>query len=74
LSEESQADCQAGIKLLRCARFNANLISSIGAADPAKSPSIAGMQARTGGRPPNFFDEELRVMQFVARNNKTTVG
>ena len=28
------------------------------------------MQTRTGGRPPNFFDEELRVMQFVARNNK----
>ncbi|HKQ75388.1 MAG TPA: hypothetical protein VJ810_16935 [Blastocatellia bacterium] len=43
----------------------------LGDTDPAKSPSIAGMQTRTGGRPPNFFDEELRVMQFVARNNKT---
>src|SRR5262245_11019876 len=43
----------------------------LGATDPAKSPSVAGMQTRTGGRPPNFFDEELRVMQFIARNNKT---
>lgn len=43
----------------------------LGATDPAKSPSIAGMQTRTGGRPPKFFDEELRVMRFVARNNKT---
>jgi hypothetical protein len=41
-----------------------------GVTDPAKSPSIAGMQTRTTGRPPRFFDEELRVMQFVARNNK----
>src|SRR4030095_5353140 len=31
--------------------------------DPQSSPSIAGMQTRTHGRPPNFFDEELRVMQ-----------
>ena len=43
----------------------------LGATDPAKSPSIAGMQTRTGGRPPDFFDQELRVMQFVAQNNKT---
>src|SRR6185369_14015446 len=31
---------------------------------PQSSPSIAGMQTRTHGRPPNFFDEEMRVMQF----------
>ena len=36
----------------------------LGITDPQKSPSIAGMQTRTGGRPPKFFDEELRVMQF----------
>lgn len=36
-----------------------------GQTDPAKSPSLPGMQTRTGGRPPRFFDEELRVMQFV---------
>ncbi len=43
----------------------------LGGTGPAQSSSIAGMQTRTGGRPPKFFDEELRVMQFVARNNKT---
>ncbi len=36
-----------------------------GVTDPAKSPSLVGMQTRTSGRPPRFFDEELRVMQFV---------
>jgi Neutral/alkaline non-lysosomal ceramidase, N-terminal len=37
----------------------------LGVTDPKGSPSIAGMQTRTGGRPPHFFDEELRVMQFT---------
>ncbi len=37
----------------------------LGRTDPQTSPSIAGMQTRTRGRPPTFFDEELRVMQFV---------
>ncbi len=36
-----------------------------GQTDPTKSPGLAGMQTRTGGRPPRFFDEELRAMQFV---------
>jgi hypothetical protein len=43
----------------------------LGVTDPVKSPSIAGMQTRTGGRPPKFFDEELRVMQFIGAANKT---
>ncbi|MGH9834041.1 MAG: neutral/alkaline non-lysosomal ceramidase N-terminal domain-containing protein [Blastocatellia bacterium] len=43
----------------------------LGVTDPVKSPSIAGMQTRTGGRPPKFFDEELRVMQFTGAANKT---
>lgn len=43
-----------------------------GQTDPTKSPSLAGMQTRTSGRPPRFYDEELRVMQFVGiRSNKT---
>ena len=46
----------------------------IGATDPQKSPSIAQMQTRTRGRPPAVFDEELRVIQFLAsrgaRRNK----
>jgi hypothetical protein len=37
----------------------------LGRTDPRTSPALAGMQTRTGGRPPDFFDEELRVMQFV---------
>lgn len=37
----------------------------LGQTDPQKSPSLVGLQTRTGGRPPQFFDEELRVMQFV---------
>jgi len=32
--------------------------------DPQTSPSIAGMQTRTHGRPPAFYDEEMRIMQF----------
>ena len=44
----------------------------LGQTDPVKSPSLVGMQTRTSGRPPRFFDEELRVMQFVgAKDNKT---
>ncbi len=43
-----------------------------GQTDPMKSPSLVGLQTRTSGRPPRFFDEELRVMQFVgAKDNKT---
>lgn len=38
----------------------------LGCTDPQRSPSIAGMQTRTSGRPPAFYDEELRVMQFVS--------
>ncbi|MEP7273164.1 MAG: neutral/alkaline non-lysosomal ceramidase N-terminal domain-containing protein, partial [Acidobacteriota bacterium] len=37
----------------------------LGRTDPRLSPSIAGMQTRTRGRPPSVFDEELRVMQFL---------
>ncbi|HEY6329084.1 MAG TPA: hypothetical protein VI756_07090, partial [Blastocatellia bacterium] len=37
----------------------------LGRTDPIQSPSIAGMQTRTFGRPPDFYDQELRVMQFA---------
>lgn len=46
----------------------------IGVTDPSKSPSIAGMQVRNGGRPPKFFDEEMRVMQFVSKRTNQTIG
>lgn len=42
----------------------------LGVTDPSKSPSIAGMQTRTSGRPPHFFDEELRMMQFVGTSGR----
>ena len=37
----------------------------LGITNPKLSPSLANMQTRTAGRPPLFFDEEMRVMQFV---------
>jgi len=42
----------------------------LGVTDPVKSPSLAGMQTRTSGRPPHFFDEELRMMQFVGTSGR----
>lgn len=45
-----------------------------GQTDPTKSPLLAGMQTRTSGRPPRFFDEELRVMQFVAAKGNKTIA
>ena len=41
-------------------------IMKLGRTDPLTSPSISGMQTRTRGRPPAFFDQELGVMQFFA--------
>lgn len=46
----------------------------IGVTNPTNSPSIAGMQVRNGGRPPKFFDEEMRVMQFVSKRTNQTLG
>jgi hypothetical protein len=39
-------------------------LMKLGRTDPRSSPALAGMQTRTHGRPPNFYDEELRVIQF----------
>jgi len=46
----------------------------LGQTDAVKSPSIAGMQTRTGGRPPKFFDDELRVMQFINAKDQKTIA
>jgi hypothetical protein len=59
-------DRQIARAINEAARSTAPARMKLGRTDPAASPSIAGMQTRTGGRPPHFFDEELRVMQFVA--------
>jgi len=39
--------------------------------DPSLSASLRGLQVRTGCRPPFFFDEELRALQFVGADGKT---
>jgi hypothetical protein len=46
-------------------------VMKLGRTDPQLSSSIAGMQTRTHGRPPEFFDEELRVMQFLDASRAT---
>lgn len=42
----------------------------LGSTNSSRSPALADLQGRTAGRPPQFFDEELRVMQFVAVDNE----
>ncbi len=58
-------DHQIAKAINRAARSTAPARMKLGRTDPQASPSIFGMQTRTGGRPPRFFDEEMRVMQFV---------
>ncbi|HVM95907.1 MAG TPA: hypothetical protein VMT89_05935 [Candidatus Acidoferrales bacterium] len=38
---------------------------------PASDSSLLGLQVRTGCRPPWFFDDELRALQFVGDDGKT---
>lgn len=39
--------------------------------NPQSDPELNGLQVRTGCRPPWFFDEELRVLQFVDDSGAT---
>ena len=39
--------------------------------NPQSDPELTGLQVRTGCRPPWFFDEELRVLQFVDDSGAT---
>ena len=57
-------DHQIAKAINQAAASTVRTVMKLGRTDPQSSPSIAGMQTRTHGRPPNFFDEELRVMQF----------
>jgi hypothetical protein len=57
-------DRQIAKAINNAASSTAPAVMKLGLTEPQSSPSIAGMQTRTHGRPPNFFDEELRVMQF----------
>lgn len=40
-------------------------------ADPASSPDLRRLQVRTGCRPPWFFDQELRGLQFAGTDGRT---
>jgi len=57
-------DRQIAKAIDKAAASTARAVMKLGRTDPQMSPSIAGMQTRTRGRPPDFFDQELRVMQF----------
>jgi hypothetical protein len=57
-------DRQIARAINQAARGTVPVRLKLGSTDPERSPSIRGMQTRTGGRPPQFFDQELRVMQF----------
>lgn len=41
------------------------------ATTPAETPALAGLQVRTGCRPPWFFDDELRALRFVGDDGTT---
>ena len=57
-------DRQIAKAINRAASSTVRAVMKLGRTDPQASVSITGMQTRTHGRPPNFFDEEMRVMQF----------
>ncbi|MEK6299659.1 MAG: neutral/alkaline non-lysosomal ceramidase N-terminal domain-containing protein [Acidobacteriota bacterium] len=57
-------DRQIAKAINRAAASTVRASMKLGRTDPQSSPSIAGMQTRTHGRPPTFYDDELRVMQF----------
>src|SRR2546423_2780441 len=57
-------DRQIAKAINQAAQATRSAVMKLGVTTPQASPSIAGMQTRTHGRPPAFYDEELRVMQF----------
>src|SRR5207247_2397040 len=64
-------DRQIARAINQAAASTVRVVVRLGRTDPKSSPSIAGMQTRTHGRPPSFFDEELRVMQFYDGSGTT---
>ncbi len=57
-------DRQIAKAINKAASSTVRAVMKLGRTDPQASASISGMQTRTHGRPPDFFDEEMRVMQF----------
>ena len=64
-------DRQIAKAVNKAAASTVRTVMKLGSTDPLVSPSIAGMQTRTRGRPPDFFDQELRVMQFFDGSGTT---
>jgi len=64
-------DHQIAKAMNKAASSTVRTVMKLARTDPQTSPSIAGMQTRTHGRPPDFFDEELRVMQFFDGSGST---
>jgi hypothetical protein len=58
-------DRQIAKAVTLAARALAPVRMKLGATGPQLSPALENLQIRTAGRPPYFFDEELRVMQFI---------
>src|SRR5262249_26467838 len=65
-------DRQIARAINKAAASTAPAIMKLARTDPQASPSIAGMQTRTRGRPPDFFDQELRVMQFLEDSRRAS--
>lgn len=57
-------DRQIARAINQAAGSTVRAVMKLGRTDPQISKTTGGMQTRTHGRPPNFFDEEMRVMQF----------
>ena len=64
-------DRQIAKAINKAAASTVRTVMKLGSTDPLLSPSIARMQTRTHGRPPDFFDQELRVMQFFDGSGTT---
>jgi hypothetical protein len=64
-------DRQIAKAINKAAASTVRTVMKLGSTDSLVSPSIAGMQTRTRGRPPDFFDQELRVMQFFDGSGTT---
>lgn len=65
-------DRQIAKAITKAAGSTVRAVMKLGGTNPQASPSIAGMQTRTHGRPPHFYDEELRVIQFVEGTGATS--
>ncbi|MFY9608470.1 MAG: hypothetical protein WAU45_07635 [Blastocatellia bacterium] len=64
-------DRQIAKAITKAAASTVRAVMKLGRTDPQTSTSIKGMQTRTHGRPPHFYDDELRVIQFFEARRPT---